>query len=331
MLEQPAYLEDRPRAAAEARVRRPSLWTRRRVIALALAYTVGLGGMIAVKGLFLSPDRYFLILLVPALVLGLARPYVRDFLPFVVAILVYEEARGLAHILNPEPFYEPMIAFDRLLFGGTLPTQILQDWLWQGSLQWYDQVFAVIQRAHFFIPPTLLFLIWLERRQLFYRCALTMVIVSFAGALTFLAFPAAPPWKAAETGRIEQVVKVGDVRNVVPVRSPRSWIESRLHPNPVAAVPSLHTAYSLLTVLFAFAWRRRVGWAFVPYPLLMWFTIVYFADHYVADLVVGIAYAVVGWFVVGHLLARRGALARLAGPFTPPLADARTFGGPRRA
>ena len=39
-------------------------------------------------------------------------------------------------------------------------------------------------------------------------------------------------------------------------------------------MPSLHTAYSLLTFVFAMSWRRRIGWAFIAYPLVMWFTIV---------------------------------------------------------
>ncbi len=337
MLDNPAYLDDAARRApsdrrspaddpTSPRVRR-ALWTRRRALVLLVGYAAGLGGMIAARGLFISADRYFLILLVPAVLLGLAVPYVRDFLPFVALIILYEQLRGVAHVLNPDPYYAPMIEFDRALFG-RLPTTILQDVLWTGSLQWYDQVLAVVQRAHFFVPPTLLFLIWLERRELYYRCALTLLVVSFAGALTFLVFPAAPPWKASETGRIEQVVKVGDVRDAVPIASPRSFIEERLLPNPVAAVPSLHTAYSLLVVVFAFAWRRRVGWAFVVYPVLMWFTIVYFADHYVFDLVVGAVFAVAAWIVAGRLLRRPGLLRRLAGPHTPPLASAYTFGGP---
>ncbi|CAA9527249.1 MAG: hypothetical protein AVDCRST_MAG79-617 [uncultured Thermoleophilia bacterium] len=336
MLDDLAYTKDAAPRPADARPRtddpttpriRRALWTRRRALVLLLGYALGLGGMIAARGLFISADRYFLILLVPAALLGLAVPYVRDFLPFVALIILYEELRGVAHLLNPEPYYAPMIEFDRALFG-RLPTTILQDALWTGSLQWYDQVLAVVQRAHFFIPPTLLFLIWLERRELYYRCALTLLVVSFAGAATFLVFPAAPPWKASETARIEPLVKVGDVRDAVPVRSPRSFIEERLHPNPVAAVPSLHTAYSLLVVLFAFAWRRRVGWAFVVYPVVMWFTIVYFADHYVFDLVVGAIYAIGAWVVAGRLLRRPGRLRRLAGPHPPPLAAAHTFGGP---
>ena len=61
--------------------REPGVWTRRRVAALVLGYLAGLAGMILVKGVFLSADRYFLILLVPAVALGVGRAYVRDFLP----------------------------------------------------------------------------------------------------------------------------------------------------------------------------------------------------------------------------------------------------------
>ena len=328
MLEDAATIRgSRPAQPDRARPRRRAapLWTRRRVVALLVAYVVGLGGMVLVKGLFISADRYFLILLVPALALGLGAAYVRDFLPFVAAIIAYEELRGVAHLLRPDPFYAPMIEFDRFLFGGHLPTVVLQDWLWTGSLQWYDNLLAVVLRAHFFVPPTLLFLIWLERRELFYRCATTLVAVSLAGALIFAAFPAAPPWRASEVGRIPRVEKIGSVQGATPVKAPKSWIESQLLPNPYAAVPSLHTAYSLLTLLFALAWRRRVGLAFLAYPAVMWFSIVYFADHYVADIAVGALLAVAGWVAVGRLL--RGPLARLAGPYPPPLAGARTFGG----
>jgi membrane-associated phospholipid phosphatase len=100
-------------------------------------------------------------------------------------------------------------------------------------------------------------------------------------------------------------------------------------PNPYAAVPSLHTAYSLLTFVFALAWLGRMGWAFVGYPLVMWFTIVYFADHYVADIVVGAGMALAAWWLAGRLVRPGGRLAALAGPFPPLLASARTFGGRR--
>jgi len=297
------------------------MWTRRRVATLVLGYLVGLGGMILVKGVFLSADRYFLILLVPAIALGVGRAYVRDFLPFIALVLVYEEARGLAHTLHPHPFYEPMLTLDRWIGLGEIPTVRLQGWLWHGHLEWYDHALSLLDRLHFIVPPTLLFLIWLERREVYYRCAATLIAVSFAGALTFLAFPAAPPWLASKHGLIPHVARIGYIEGgSSPVETSKSWIESQLLPNPVAAVPSLHAAYALLVLLFAYAWRGRIA-AFIaaPYTLGMWFTIVYLADHYVVDIVAGVAYALTCWFLVPRLF-RRTPLRRLLGPFPSPLA-----------
>ena len=63
--------------------------------------------------------------------------------------------------------------------------------------------------------------------------------------------------------------------------------------NPVAALPSLHAAFSLLVVVFFFPmmpkWLRIVSLAL---PLSMAFTLVYFGEHYVADILLG-------WIYVG--------------------------------
>ena len=127
----------------------PPLWTRNRIALLIVGYLVGLGGMILIKGIYLSPDRYFVILLVPALVLGVGKGYVRDFLPLIVGIFIYEELRGVAHILNPEPYYMPHLKFDEIIFFGNNLTIVLQDLLWTGQVQWYDQVLGLLNRAHF--------------------------------------------------------------------------------------------------------------------------------------------------------------------------------------
>ena len=296
------------------------IWTRRRVATLVIGYLVGLGAMILVKGVFLSADRYFLILLVPAIALGVGRAYVRDFLPFIALVLVYEEARGLAHTLHPHPFYEPMLTLDRWIGLGEIPTVRLQGWLWHGHLEWYDHALSLLDRLHFIVPPTLLLLIWLERREVFYRCAITLLTVSFAGALTFLIFPAAPPWLASKHGLVPHVYRIGYIEGGdSPVATSKSWIEAHLLGNPVAAVPSLHAAYATLVVLFVYAWRGR-RWALcaAPYAIGMWFTVVYLGDHYVADIIVGLAYAIAGWILVPKLL-RHGPFRRLLGPFPSPL------------
>ncbi|MDX6600104.1 MAG: hypothetical protein QOE87_3991, partial [Gaiellales bacterium] len=166
----------------------------------------------------------------------------------------------------------------------------------------------------------------LERREVYYRCAATLVTVSFAGALTFLAFPAAPPWLASKHELISHVARIGYIEGgSSPVATSKSWIEAQILSNPVAAVPSLHAAYALLVLLFAYAWRGRIAaWIAAPYTAGMWFTIVYLADHYVVDIIVGAAYALACWYLVPGLF-RHTPLRRLIGPFPSPLArDARS-------
>ena len=306
------------------------VWTRNRIIALFAAYAVGLGGMILVKGVYLSPDRYFLILLVPALVLGVGKGYVRDFLPMIVSILIYEQLRGLAHLANPEPYYMPHLKFDEVIFFGRNATVVLQDWMWTGTVQWYDQVLGLLNRAHFIVPPTLLFIIWLDRREHYYRCATALVATSLIGAFIFLIYPAAPPWAAAQIGLLPEMTKIGYAQAAAaPVSASKSFIESLMLPNPYAAVPSLHTGYSTLVAIFALTWKRRFGYVMLLYPLTMYFCIVYFADHYISDILVGIAVALLGWWVAGRMINRPFGLGALAGPFSPPISTAR-FGRPPR-
>ncbi len=310
--------------AAAARPPDGPLWTRERVIVLIVGYVVGLGGMILLRGVFLSPDRYFLILLVPAIALGIWKGYIRDFLPLILGIYLYEHLRGVAHLLRPEPYFMPHLEFDRIVFFGNVPPVVVQQWLWSGTVQWYDHVLGLLNRAHFIVPPTLMFLIWLENRALYYRALLTIVGCSMMGALIFLVYPAAPPWAAAQIGLLPDLVKIGYAQaDAAPVQAGKSFIESLVLPNPYAAVPSLHTAYSTLVAIFALSWRRRFGYVMCIYPVAMWFTIVYFGDHYVSDILVGIAVALLAWWLAGRLIARPGRLNRLAGPFVPPINEAR--------
>jgi membrane-associated phospholipid phosphatase len=309
--------------------------SRRSLALVTAAFVAALGTMIAVKGVFLSPDRFVLVLLVPAIAVGAGRRYLYDWVPFTALIMVFEEARGLANSLNVEvlhrgPFYAPMIDGDKAIFG-VVPTTWLQQQLWSGHLRFNDQVLALLDRAHFIVPPTLLFLIWLERRDLFLRCATALLVVSFAAVVGFFLFPAAPPWLAAHHGLIDPVARIGSLQaSDSPVSSATSWLQAHLARNEVAAMPSLHAAYSLLSFVFAYAWRRRVGLALAWYPLAMWFAVVYLGDHYVVDLVAGVVFAAASWLVSGRLLRPGARLARLLGSAPAPLSTAaRNPGGPR--
>ena len=244
--------------------REPGIWTRRRVATLVLGYLAGLGAMVLVQGRLplgrsLLPD--------PARARARAarRAGLRARLP---ALRRARAASTRRRAASPTccTRIRSTSRCSRSTAGSAsarCPTIRLQDWLWQGHLEWYDHALSLLDRLHFIVPPTLLFLIWLERREVFYRCAATLVAVSFAGAATFLAFPAAPPWLASKHHLIPHVARIGYVEGgSSPVSTSKSWIEAHILSNPVAAVPSLHAAYALLVLLFACAWRGRQGlWA----------------------------------------------------------------------
>jgi membrane-associated phospholipid phosphatase len=78
--------------------------------------------------------------------------------------------------------------------------------------------------------------------------------------------------------------------------------------NMVAAIPSLHAA--LAAMIAAFLWRRvQRKWRplLVGYVLMMAFTLVYSAEHYVIDILLGWALAAVVLAVVGRFESRRSA------------------------
>ena len=75
-------------------------------------------------------------------------------------------------------------------------------------------------------------------------------------------------------------------------------------PNPVAAFPSLHAAYPWLVMLFAVRIFGRKGLVMLLYNALVWFAIVYLAQHWVIDAFAGIAWATVSFFLVEFLIRR---------------------------
>jgi len=272
---------------------------RRTALLAAAGLVAALALAVWLFGLGLTPDRYLPVLLVPALIIRRARRYVLDFVPFAALLVIYAQSRGIAHLLRPDPYYLPQLHADEAVFGA-VPSETLQHWLWTGSQQWYDHVVIAVLRLHFIVPPLLAFILWVKRRALFYRFAATMITLSFAGALTFLIYPAAPPWAAGENGLLPGLIRIP--RNPAPDPSGAHGYHSisvskLIDPNPYAAIPSLHAGYAFLCFLFVVTllWKTRWRWLAlgvgVLYPLAQSFAVVYTGNHYVVDLLIGYAYA----------------------------------------
>jgi hypothetical protein len=290
--------------------------SRGRGLAAAAALAAALAGAIALFGLGLTPDRYLVVLLAPALVLRRARRFLLDFVPFAVLIVLYAESRGIAHLAHSHPFYRPQLDLERFLFGGHVPSVELQHWLWHGSARWYDHALVQVTKLHFIVPPLLAFVLWVKRRALFYRFAASMLVLSYAGTLTFLIYPSAPPWAAAQTGMIDPISKLPIPHGAAAASSLPSTMSSfsitrLVVKNPYAAIPSLHGGYAFLVFLFVamLLWKTRWRWL-IPvlalYPAVQCFAVVYTANHYVVDLLIGFVYATLSILGVRWFWRRRG-------------------------
>jgi membrane-associated phospholipid phosphatase len=66
--------------------------------------------------------------------------------------------------------------------------------------------------------------------------------------------------------------------------------------NLVAAMPSVHLGVTTLMLLAL--WRTPLRWASGAYLVAMSFAVVYTGDHYVVDVLAGMALGAAGWMMM---------------------------------
>jgi hypothetical protein len=230
--------------------------------------------------------------------------FLRDWLPIALLLIGYNISRGYADGLFA-PHVTPLIEADEAMFGGHVPTIWLQQHLYQpGRVQWWEVAVSLVYVSHFLTVPTVAVILWVRDRFQWARYMRRWFTLSVAGLITYFLYPAAPPWWAYEHGYLTEPVSristagwnliglhgAGNTLNALQVEAA----------NPVAAMPSLHTAYAMMAVAFFLPVVHRRWWPLLlAYPLAMTFTLVYSGEHYVIDVLVGWLYVAATFLAVG--------------------------------
>jgi membrane-associated phospholipid phosphatase len=112
---------------------------------------------------------------------------------------------------------------------------------------------------------------------------------------------------ASELGELEPTTRsIGIIWSHIPIGNFDTLYEKgAAYSNQVAAVPSLHGAYTLLIALIL--WPLVPRWARILlalYPIAMTYALVYTAEHYVVDILLGWLYTVIAFFAVNWLFDR---------------------------
>ncbi|RNI21873.1 phosphatase PAP2 family protein [Rufibacter latericius] len=154
------------------------------------------------------------------------------------------------------------------------------------------------------------FLFFRNRTQFTYF-SLTFLLVNLLGFAAYYLYPAAPPWYVQLYGfdfipktpgnmaglfRFDAFFQINLFRGMYAKGS-----------NVFAAMPSLHSAYPLIVVFYAF--KNRLKAATLVAGVIMvgiWFAAVYTSHHYILDVLFGILCAASGIALFNYLMARKG-------------------------
>jgi hypothetical protein len=224
--------------------------------------------------------------------------FAKDWWPAFAILVFWTYSRGLADNLGAPIRVSPPIEADRWLGLGELPTQRLQDVLCAPSCTdpsvgaWYDTIFTATYLTHFVTGMTIAFVLWLRSRHQWAAWLRRFIALNLVGLAICVAYPMQPPWMASMGGHIDPEVSrlTGRGGSVLGVHV--SQMVMGPIGNQVAAMPSLHAGTAALVALFAVS-RLRSPWRWLTlaYPLMMGFTLVYYGEHYVVDVLAGYALA----------------------------------------
>jgi membrane-associated phospholipid phosphatase len=190
------------------------------------------------------------------------------------------------------------IAADRLLGLGELPTVRLQRAFAKEQWRLGDRVLVWAHWLWFAVPHGSLLYILLRHRNRFERAAVMTYAVFDLGAIVYWLAPTAPPWYAASVaGRDEQFNHRRQivVRRLMVEYGEFFWkdgwgpLYSVLGGNPLAAMPSLHFATSMMAAELLTETGPLAGALGWGYTATLGLALVYLGEHYVVDLLAGAA------------------------------------------
>ena len=193
------------------------------------------------------------------------------------------------------------IAVDRLIGLGQLPTARLQRALARHGAEgpeWrvLDRVLVWAHWSWFAVPHGSLAFILVRHPQRFSRAAVMTYAVFDIGASVYWLAPTAPPWFACSAeGRPDSDEPA--LRRMMVEYGEYFWrdgwgsLYSVLGGNPLAAMPSLHFATTVMAAFLLAEVSPLAGALGFGYAATLGFALVYLGEHYVVDLAAGAALA----------------------------------------
>jgi membrane-associated phospholipid phosphatase len=186
---------------------------------------------------------------------------------------------------------------DRAIGFGTTPTLRLQRAFGEpGRFNAVEKLLVWSHWVWFLFPHGTVLFTLLRHRERFPRTAAHVYATFDIGLVGYWAIPTAPPWYAAARGYMDDG-RTPEVRRMMVEYGEQFWrsgwrpLYGLLGGNPLAAMPSLHFATSVTAAHMLAETGPAAGAAGWAYTATLGAALVYLGEHYVLDLVAGLALA----------------------------------------
>lgn len=263
------------------------------LLMMQIAFLLGLSLFYIFNGVFPSLDMLIALSIAALIWRSQNRALLVDLLPFFILLLTFQSLRSFADDLTPASIHiTDLIAYEKALFNGVIPAAYFQKTLTNLAITpFLSTFFNVFYMSHFLVPVIMAIVLWYRRKEQYWYFIIGLILLTYAGFVTYFLYPAAPPWWATKYGYLlDQPVTLSTFAYPTLVEF--------AGPNPVAAMPSLHMAYPTYIYLFClFVWGKKAAWL-IFLPIFVGLSTLYLGHHYVIDLIAGIGYAGLAYLII---------------------------------
>lgn len=161
------------------------------------------------------------------------------------------------------------------------------------------------------VPVPIAFAIWLffKDKKLLLEFSFAFLLCNLIGFVIYYLYPAAAPWYVELHGFEKNFEIPGNEAGLAKFDEffgvPLFNSMYAKNANVFAAVPSLHSAYPVVTLYYGLKKRLKLG-SFIFFVILVgiWFTAVYSGHHYIIDVILGAFCAVATIIIIEKILMK---------------------------
>ncbi|GAB6009156.1 aureobasidin A resistance protein [Bacteroidia bacterium] len=236
-------------------------------------------------------------------------------IPFIIFGLSYDWMRVFPNYMVNPIDVKDLYDLEKYLFGINVNGEVLipNEFFaihYSSLMDFFAGIFYLT-----WVPVPIAFGVYLylkKQRKVYLQFALVFLFVNLIGFAGYYIHPAAPPWYAMQYGFEPILSTPGNSAGLARFDellgfSVFNSIYGR-NSNVFAAVPSLHSAYMVITLFYAIKNKSNIA-ILITLTILMfgiWFTAVYSYHHYIIDVLLGVLCALLGIILFEYVLMKTG-------------------------